>query len=130
MKHFLLTAYQFPQIFFAIVLIRLLRAVKLRTENNVNLYIHGKPGLSSFSLGPYVFLRNEYLDRTAVLMHEQGHSLQSRLLGPLYLIFIGLPSIICNLLARFIPWFRKNYYELPWEVWADRLGQVDRNPRG
>jgi hypothetical protein len=126
MKHFLLATYQFPQILLSLILIRILRAVKFRMENNIGVYTHDRPGLSSFSLGPYVFIRNDCRDNNAVLAHERGHSRQSRLLGPLYLIFIGLPSIAGNVLARFFPWFHKHYYKLPWEAWADRLGQVDR----
>ena len=54
------------------------------------------------------------------------------MLGPLYLIVIGLPSITGNIINRITRmYFRKYYdpnfyYKQPWEAWADRLGGVDR----
>ena len=60
-----------------------------------------------------------------VLVHEYGHSIQSLLLGPLYLPLIGLPS----LLWANLPVFRKlrkkrgiSYYSVYPESWANRLG--------
>ena len=60
---------------------------------------------ASMSLGPFLFLEGEpanYADPEAteptwygqLLVHEYGHSIQSLILGPLYLPLIGLPSII------------------------------------
>lgn len=54
------------------------------------------------------------------------------MLGPSYLISIGIPSAICNLIDRFFhkDWgaLERNiwYYRLPWEAWADELGKVNR----
>lgn len=55
--------------------------------------------------------------------HERGRQRQSLYLGPLYLIIIGLPSLIGNLVRRIVPF---DYYKQPWEAWADRLGGVRR----
>ena len=41
----------------------------------------------------------------------------------LYLIVIGLPSAVGNLLHRKIKF---DYYKQPWEAWADKLGGVKR----
>ena len=45
------------------------------------------------TLGNYVFvgLNSEY---RKTVKHELGHTIQSKILGPLYLIVIGIPSII------------------------------------
>lgn len=62
--------------------------------------------------------------------HELGHSRQSRLLGPLYLPLVGLPSISRAAYAFVFreltgtQWTR--YYEGYPENWADRLGGVVR----
>lgn len=51
----------------------------------------------------------------SMLAHEFGHTLQSRILGPFYLLVVGLPSLIgCRM-----PWHDHNreWYE----VWANRL---------
>ena len=64
--------------------------------------------------------------------HEAGHHLQSRMLGPLYLIIIGLPSILGNICDKVFhkEWDMQSryywYYSLPWEHWADKLGGVAR----
>ena len=84
------------------------------------------------SLGNYIFLdSNGYYDYKTI-KHEHGHQIQSLILGPLYLIVIGLPSITGNIINRITRmYFRKYYdpnfyYKQPWEAWADKLGGVDR----
>jgi len=61
-------------------------------------------------------------------MHEHGHSKQSVMLGPLYLIIVGIPSLSRVLYSR---WYRKrygqswkNYFNGFPENWADKLGGV------
>ena len=48
------------------------------------------------SLGRYIFIPDswdeDYARRTAV--HEYGHTVQSMILGPFYLLAVGLPSVI------------------------------------
>lgn len=62
--------------------------------------------------------------------HELGHTKQSRMLGPLYLPIVGLPSIsraAYALVYREVTgrqWTR--YYDGFPENWADRLGGVQR----
>lgn len=78
-------------------------------------------GSAGVCLGEYIILRNPV--HLVVMKHEMGHQKQSRMLGPLYFLIIGLPSLIGNILHRFV---RFNYYKQPWEAWADKLGGVDR----
>jgi hypothetical protein len=64
-------------------------------------------------------------------MHEFGHAKQSVMLGPLYLIVVGIPSILRVLYSK---WYY-NKYGYSWkyyfngfpENWADRLGGVVQN---
>jgi hypothetical protein len=62
--------------------------------------------------------------------HEWGHSVQSRMLGPLYLLVVGIPStmrVIYLLAYRKIKGRRwTGYFDGFPENWADRLGGVDR----
>lgn len=53
---------------------------------------------ASMSLGEYIFLTTRASQK--VIKHEGGHSKQSLVLGPLYLIVIGLPSIVHNIIHR------------------------------
>jgi hypothetical protein len=65
--------------------------------------------------------------------HEWGHALQSRLLGPAYLLVVGVPSSLraAYATAQWVvtrsPW--DGYYDGFPESWADRLGGVTRRPR-
>ena len=50
----------------------------------------------AFSLGTFIFIPRTW-DRDfikKVVVHEYGHSVQSLILGPLYLPAVGLPSVI------------------------------------
>ena len=78
---------------------------------------------TSASLGMFIFLG--IADRR-ILIHEYGHSIQSIILGPLYLPFIGIPSLIwCH-----HPTLRKlrrkgtyRYSSFYTEKWANHLGE-------
>lgn len=75
------------------------------------------------TLGNYVFvgLNSEYKE---TVKHELGHTIQSKLLGPLYLIVIGIPSITYCGLRRIFPSLRKkNYYNFYTERTANYLSE-------
>ena len=75
------------------------------------------------TLGDYVFvgLNSEY---RKTVKHELGHTIQSKILGPLYLIIIGIPSITYCGLRRLFPSLRKkNYYNFYTEKWANNLSE-------
>ena len=74
------------------------------------------------TLGRYIFVNQNYTDLSNVILHEIGHTKQSRMLGPLYLIIIGIPSISWAGLRRLIPALKKiNYYNFYSESWANKL---------
>ena len=59
--------------------------------------------------------------------HEHGHQIQSKILGPLYLLVIGIPSLIWAwLYGPVIKYTRNGYYRFYTEKWADKLGEVKR----
>ena len=75
------------------------------------------------TLGNYVFvgLNSEY---RKTVKHELGHTIQSKILGPLYLIVIGIPSITYCGLRRIFPSLRKkNYYDFYTEKTANYLSE-------
>lgn len=80
------------------------------------------PGLrGGFALGPFVFL--PYF-KDDLFKHEYGHCVQSRLLGPLYLLVIAIPSLVW-----WLWWNEKrgvSYYSFYTEKTADQLGGVQR----
>ena len=83
------------------------------------------------SLGFFVFSENYFGQYQAVqsLMnrHEQGHTVQGFVLGPLYLFVIGLPSVVW---AGCFEGYRKrkgiSYYSFYTEKWADRIAGIAR----
>lgn len=81
---------------------------------------------TSASLGMFLFLSENYTSETLekVTIHEYGHTIQSLILGPLYLPVIALPSM----LWCYIPFFRSlreqrniSYYSFYTERSADIL---------
>lgn len=77
----------------------------------------------AITLGNYVFvgLNSEY---RKTVKHELGHTIQSKILGPLYLIVIGIPSITYCGLRRLFPSLRKkNYYNFYTERTANYLSE-------
>lgn len=98
----------------------------------VNVFIHYKTWLSSFSLGYFIFI-NGYCHGDVSVKHEKGHSKQSLYLGIFYILLIGIPSLLGNIYDKLFhkKWTTFNrlkwYYNLPWEKWADKLGDVKRN---
>lgn len=76
----------------------------------------------SVTLGSYIFLSPRATD-TAV-RHEWGHTRQSLILGPLYLIVIGIPSLIWAATHKSIA-PNKPYDWFYTEAWANKLGGVD-----
>lgn len=116
MKSFLLYIWQLPQNLAGLL-------VLLITKANKNLYygVYTWKYLSGVCLGNYIFLYK--VVPSIDVKHERGHQKQSKYLGWFYLVIIGLPSLIGNLIYRVHPF---DYYNQPWEKWADKLGGVKR----
>lgn len=60
------------------------------------------------TLGKYVFISQTYRDQGMTIKHECGHVKQSKMLGPLYLIVIGVPSILHAWLNDYIGCCKKH----------------------
>lgn len=76
---------------------------------------------SAMSLGDYLFVNPMSSQKS--IQHECGHSKQSDILGPLYLIVIEIPSLLHNIVYYLcskigIKW---NYYSFYTESWANKL---------
>ena len=82
-------------------------------------------GTGSMGLGMFLFLGDTNDPR--ILVHEFGHSIQSVLLGPLFLPVMGLPSFLwCNLPAccRLRKQKAISYYSFYPESTANSLGAM------
>lgn len=87
-----------------------------------NVDVPRQNGMQSGSDAQKAFALNERL-----LKHEYGHSIQSAILGPLYIPIVGIPSILwCNVKPIGRKWRsgKMSYYDAFQEKWADKLGNV------
>lgn len=106
-----------------------LKNIKCRHEfyhGSVLTYHEGNWG--GISLGAFIFVSGKRDGEwaKAATVHEYGHTIQSLLLGPLYLLAVGVPSFTwCNC-KKCIAYRKENdksYYDLYCESWANRLGE-------
>lgn len=144
MKSKLLSIWQFPQNIAGWLMTRYARmSTCIRTNDGLLTPVYFTDNVygCGVSLGNYIILDFEVYGKLFVkdskyfyitVNHEHGHQRQSKRLGIFYLFVIGIPSAIGNLIDR---WFLKGwsdekrekwYYSLPWEAWADKLGEVNR----
>lgn len=119
MKEALLYIWQLPQNLLGL----LLRAIykgndSVYEDAVVRRTLKMKGGIS---LGKYIIV-NQFA-RESGIMHEYGHCVQSKILGWLYLIVIGISSGLHALLCKCK---NHSYYAFPVERWADKLGGVTR----
>lgn len=120
--------WQLPQNMLALCIEGVLRDAAYREgEVDGNTIIVNNVLLSAMSLGDYLFVNPMSLERT--IKHECGHSKQSTILGPLYLIVIGIPSLLHSILHFIcsVVGLKWNYYSFYTEKWADRLVGIDRS---
>ena len=78
---------------------------------------------SSMSMGMFLFLGS---DDMRIVVHEYGHSIQSCILGPFYLLIIGIPSLTWASTPFLIERRRKGRYRYSSfypEKWANHLGK-------
>lgn len=133
LKEIILYIWQLPQNICGLVLLLFYRKEKLYLKQNGRYFYYTTEMPSGISLGNYIIIRRE--DTGDTMKHEYGHSVDSRIWGPLYLLVIGIPSGLGNLYDR---WFHKSwsyykrykwYYNQPWEKSADKKGGVIREFR-
>ncbi len=110
----------FPQTFLGLILFLCCRCCRHETYHGCVVTHWRKNG--SLGVGMFLFLGR---DDPQVRVHEFGHSVQSLILGPLFLPVMGIPSFLwCNL-----PIFRRmrkekgiSYYAFYPESTANQLG--------
>ena len=130
-KNFIMSIWQLPQHIVGLIVKKVSKATPYTTYKDANVYFWNISG--GLSLGKYIFVPNHNnINITEkrmqqMIKHEYGHTIQSRYLGWLYLIIIGLPSLIW---AGCFQWYRDktgtSYYDFYTESSADFLGGVER----
>lgn len=122
-KEILLWIWQLPQNLVGLLLLLILKGETKHKLNAIRFYfLDSFPG--GITLGEYIIVGAK---QSLTVRHEFGHVLQSRYLGPLYLIVIGLPSIIhagINNIIGCCDKHKDGYYHFYTEKWANKLGKV------
>ncbi len=123
-KSILKYIWQLPQNIIALIYLGYLIAEKQipAVEAYKGAKVYTKYSSGSVTLGNYIFVSSRATENT--IKHEWGHTRQSLLLGPLYLIIIGIPSILWAMTHRTIA-PDKSYNWFYTEAWADKLGDVN-----
>ena len=130
LKEILLYIWQLPQNLLGLIMMFFVKPYILKENYRGITYVVSKKMGGGISLGNYVILSKTYKDKKLhkdIWDHEWGHTRDSRMFGPLYLIIIGLPSLMwAGLYGSIIPYTRNGYYRFYTEKRADRLGRVNR----
>lgn len=119
-------SWQGPQNLCGIIVRRIFNAEYKMKYKDADVYVWKRA--DGISLGHYIFV-SDVADETTI-KHEYGHTIQSKYLGCLYLLVIGLPSIIwagCGKAYR--KKHKVSYYSFYTERWADKLGEVTRDDK-
>lgn len=112
------------------MLVALSRRIEKKRHEGERLIFYCFRAYGGISLGRYLFVHREA--PAELVRHELGHCRQSLLLGPAYLLVIGLPSLVW---AALYPLFRRrrpplDYFAFYTERWANRLAGLEPRRRG
>lgn len=126
MKAFALWIWQLPQNLVGLLFLLFIRGeVKHKLGSIKFYYANTFPG--GITLGEYIIVGTK---KELTVRHEFGHVKQSRILGPLYLPVIGLPSVIHAGINGIINCCEKSiygYYHFYTEKWANKLGGLNKD---
>jgi hypothetical protein len=111
----LLSIWQLPQHIIGIIL--LLSFTSKYIPKRGGGYYFAWDIMGCISLGEIIIMNCRNLP---ALWHERGHTVQSRILGPLYLLVIGLPSLLWALYWKYGKPTR-SYYDFYTEKWANKI---------
>ena len=130
LKEILLYIWQLPQNLLGLIIILFMKPYISKEKYRDITYIVSNKMSGGISLGNYIILSESHKDKVIsqkTWNHEWGHTRDSRIFGPLYLIIIGLPSLIwASIYGKLIPYTKNGYYKFYTEKRADRFGGVER----
>ena len=113
--------WQLPQNIVALVMLPFMGKLKLVSFRKFCWCIEGQNMSGGISLGNIAIVSHAEAKREVYVAHEQlGHTVQSKILGPLYLFVIGIPSIIHAWLHKKCPC----YYHFYTEKWANKCAGI------
>ena len=136
LKQILLYIWQLPQNLLGLLLLMFYKTkhryiLPSGVEAHFCSYFPGGISLGKYSIMNTYNYRVSYeecIKRDTVKHEAIGHAKQSMMLGPLYLLIVGLPSLIwATIYGKVIKPTKNGYYKFYTESWADKLGKLNRN---
>lgn len=131
---FLLWLWQSPQnlcgiIYRSISNSNRISVIENNDSRNVDAKVYLQKSNGGITFGKYIFINQDYIDKEIIIKHECGHVKQSKILGPLYLLVIGIPSILHAWINKYLGCCWKNgeynYYHFYTEKWANKLMDIE-----
>lgn len=123
----LLFVWQLPQNLVALAIMPFLGKLRMVTCRNYCIGLSGKrfpERAGGISLGNFAFFHPDTAHDEFTIRHEMdGHTVDSKIFGPLYLLVIGIPSIL------HIIFMKKGgrYYDFYTERWANKHAGIFQN---
>lgn len=118
-----LCIWQLPQLLVGLIMWPFVGKKKLVADRHFNFCWKGEGMSGGISLGPIAYVSERASN--AVIAHEtDGHTFDSKLMGPLYLLIIGIPSFLN---AAFD--FTECYYDFYPERWANKHAKLKVSDR-
>lgn len=112
----ILAIWQLPQFIIALVMIPFLGKKTIVADRHYNLCWKATKMTGGISLGPFAYVSTGLARREENIAHEvDGHTVDSKIWGPLYLLVVGIPSILNAIFS-----FTNNYYDWYPEKWANK----------
>lgn len=119
----ILCIWQLPQLIVAICMIPFIGRLKKIAYRHYNFCFMGDKMLGGISLGPISYLSKANACSETSIAHElDGHTVDSKIFGPLYLFIVGIPSFF-NAVFH----FTKCYYDFYTERWANEHAGLTTN---
>lgn len=117
----LLVIWQLPQFIISLLMIPFLGKLKIIRDKHFNVCFLGEKMSGGISLGPFCFVSPTTAEKEVIVAHEfDGHTVDSKIWGPLYLLVIGIPSLLNSIFG-----FTEYYHDFYTEKWANKHAGID-----
>ena len=122
----LLSIWQLPQLLIACIMLPFIGKLKLIKQTKFTFCFEASKMKGGISLGSFAYVDPKLALISEIVSHEaEGHIIDSYILGPLYLIIIGIPSFLHATFG-----FTKNYYDFYTEKLANYHAGLETDEKG
>lgn len=116
--------WQLPQNLLAICIMPFIGTIHFVCYRNYCLCLRCSDIRGGISLGNFALISNRLSEDECDISHEvDGHTKQSKMLGPFYLLVIGIPSLCWAMFRNRES--NPNYYSFYTEHWANNLAGLE-----